>query len=135
ALEQRTAEKVSASHGGGLRPAMSPDGTSVLYLTSFLTDSGFHQPTRIMRVALSGGPPQSRGEIQNLGLIRCARAANVCVVSDSGTKERVFYALDPAKGKGRELLRTGPELNPVEDGGWDVSPDGSALAFLKGDTQ
>jgi hypothetical protein len=87
-------------------------------------------------VALSGGPPRSLGEVQNsFGLIRCARAANVCVVSDSGTKERVLYTLDPAKGKGPELLRTGPALNPAEDGGWDLSPDGSTLAFLKGDAQ
>ena len=117
-----------------MRPAMSPDGASVLYLTPFLTDSGPHQPVRIMRVALSGGPPRSLGEIQNnFGLIRCARAANVCVVSDSGTKERVMYTLDPAKGKGPELLRTGPALIPGEDGGWDLSPDGSTLAFFKAD--
>ena len=115
---------------------MSPDGTSVLYLTSLAGDSGFHQPNRIMRVALSGGPPQSLGEIQNnFGLIRCARAANVCVVSDSGTKERVFCALDPAKGKGRELLRSGPALTPAEDGGWDLSPDGSTLALFEADPQ
>ena len=133
ALDQRTAVKL-ASAGG--RPAMSPDGTSVLYLTSLAGDSGFHQPNRIMRVALSGGPPQSLGEIQNnFGLIRCARAANVCVVSDSGTKERVFYALDPAKGKGRELLRSGPALNPADDGGWDLSPDGSTLALFEADPQ
>src|SRR5262249_46021197 len=106
-----------------------------LYLTPFPTGSGLLQGHRIMRVALSGGPPQSLGEIQNSGLIRCARAANVCVVSDSGTKERVFYALDPAKGKGRELFRTGPALNPTEDGGWDLSPDGSTLALLKLDAQ
>jgi hypothetical protein len=47
----------------------------------------------------------------------------------------VFYALDPAKGKGRELFRTGPALNPAEDGGWDLSPDGSTVALLKLDAQ
>jgi DNA-binding winged helix-turn-helix (wHTH) protein/Tol biopolymer transport system component len=133
AIDQRTAVKL-ASPGG--RPAMSPDGTSVLYLTSLARGSAFQQGNRIMRVALPGGPPQSLGEIQNnFGLIRCARAANACVVSDSGTKERVFYALDPAKGKGRELLRTGPALTPAEDGGWDLSPDGSTLAFFEADPQ
>ena len=46
-----------------MRPAMSPDGVSVLSLTP-PSDSGFHQPLRIMRVALAGGKPQSLGEIQ-----------------------------------------------------------------------
>jgi hypothetical protein len=61
--------------------------------------------------------------------------ANVCVVSASDPKQRVLYMLDPAKGKGRELLRTGPPLEPGEDEDWDVSPDGSSLAFIKGDPQ
>ena len=88
-----------------------------------------------MRVALTGGPPQFLGDIPSEGEIRCARTANLCVVSGSDPEHRVLYALDPAKGKGRELLRTDPAPNPGEDKDWDVSPDGLSLAFIKGDAQ
>jgi serine/threonine protein kinase len=133
-LDQRTAEMLVAGPGGSIRPAMSPDGVSVLYLVP-PADNAYRQPHKIMRVALSGGPPQSLGDIQNGGGIRCARTAHLCVVSDSGPKERVLYALDPVKGKGRVLLRTAPVSDPGQDADWDLSPDGSSLAFIKGDEQ
>jgi eukaryotic-like serine/threonine-protein kinase len=127
-LDQRVAEKLVTNPGSN-RPAMSPDGDSVLYLT-FPTESGppesaYYSPRKIMRVALAGGPPQWLGDIQNNGEIRCALAANVCVVSDFGRRQSVLYALDPVKGKGRELLRIGRPVSPEGDKGWDVSPDGS----------
>ena len=134
AVEEHKAEKLVASPGGSIRPAMSPDGASVLYLVP-QTDNSYHRPHKIIRVALTGGPPQSLGEIQSVGDIRCARTANLCVVTEAGLKQWVLYALDPAKGKGRELLRTGPVWTPGGVQYWDVSPDGSSLAFLKGGVQ
>ncbi len=128
ALDQRTPERLVASPGGSIRPAMTADGMSVVYLTP-------SQPVRIMRLALTGGPPQFLGDIPRSGEIRCARRANLCVVSASDPKQRVLYALDAAKGKGRELLRIDPALHPEEDADWDVSPDGSSLAFIKGDAR
>ena len=56
-------------------------------------------------MALAGGPPQWLGDFQDAGVIRCARTANLCVVSDQDSKQMVLYALDPVKGKGRELWR------------------------------
>jgi DNA-binding winged helix-turn-helix (wHTH) protein/Tol biopolymer transport system component len=130
ALNQRTAEKLVASPGGSMRPAMSPDRVSVLYLTA-------PPPSRIMRAALTGGPPQSLGDIQDLGEIRCALTVNLCVVSESSPKQKVLYALDPVKGKSREPLSTGPPINPAQyfEADWDVSPDGSSLAFITSDVQ
>jgi Tol biopolymer transport system component len=133
-LDQRTAEKLVASPGGSMRPAMSPDGASVLYLAG-ATESGYYEPHRIMRVALAGGPPQSLGEIRGEGEIRCARTANICVVSDSDSKQQVLYALDPAKGKGQDPLITGPPRDPTVDSDWDLSPDGSSVAFLRSEEQ
>src|SRR5262249_12306064 len=122
-LDQRTAEKLVASPGGSGRPAMSPDGVSVLYVTDARPTESYYTPRRIMRIALTGGPPQWLGDIQNNGEIRCARTAKLCVVSDYGPRETVFYALDPVKGKGRELLRIGRPVSPEGDKGWDMSPD------------
>ena len=128
ALDQRTALKIVESSGARFRPAMSPDGASVLYLT--FNPAGYYAPSRIMRVALTGGPPQSLGEIQNVGEIRCARTANLCVVGDYGPQQRVFCALDPVKGKGRELLKISKSFFPGGDQSWDLSPSGSSLVFL-----
>jgi hypothetical protein len=137
-LDQRAAEMLVASPGSN-RPAMSADGDSVLYLT-FPTDSGppesaYYSPRKIMRVSLAGGPSQWLGDIQNNGEIRCALKANFCVVSDYGRRQSALYALDPVKGKGRELLRIGRPDSTEGDKGCDVSPDGSSLVFLKDDVE
>ena len=134
ALDQRMAEKLVASPGGSIRPALSPDGASVLYLTPS-TEPGFHPPLKIMRVALTGGPPQFLGDIQGSGEIRCARTANLCVVSDVSSKQQTLYALDPVKGKAGEPLMMGPASDPSEGADWDVCPDGSSLAFIRSAVQ
>jgi Tol biopolymer transport system component len=132
-LDQRTAMKLVASQGARHRPAMSPDGASVLYLT--FNSAGYYSPSKIMRVALTGGPPLELGGIQNIGEIRCARTANLCVVGDYGPTQRVFYALDPTKGKGRELLRISQSFFPGGDMSWDLSPDGSSLVLLTNEAE
>ena len=53
----------------------------------------------------------------------------------SNSSHRMLYALDPTKGKGRELLRTDLPLDPSGDEDWDVSPDGFNLALIKGNAQ
>jgi DNA-binding winged helix-turn-helix (wHTH) protein/Tol biopolymer transport system component len=137
-LNQRAAERLVA----GVRPAMGPHGVSVLYCTH----SGLRhpQPEKIMRVALAGGPPQLLGDVQNLGVIRCARKAELCVVSESDRRGMVLYALDPVKGKGGELLRIGPSEHDhffwerditLWDSDWDVSPDGSSIALATTSSQ
>ena len=92
-----------------------------------------------MRKALAGGPPELLGYAGDVpGAIRCARTANACVVSEWDGQQMVLYALDPLKGKGRELLRIAPSLLPEHnrDGDWtdwvqdaDISPDGSTIAL------
>lgn len=139
-LDQRMAEKLVA---GGVRPAMAPDGESILYFTQPTTFSP--QSARIMGMALAGGPPRELGYVRNAGVIRCARTANLCVVSESDKKGMALYALDPAKGKGRELLRIDKSLLPkhgsswnfllTQDWDWDVSPDGSSIALATRSTK
>ena len=128
ALDQRTAEKLVAD---AVRPAMGPDGVSILYFTN-------PPPSRIMRRALAGGPPQVLGYADDPGAIRCARVVNACVMSEWDGQQMVLYALDPVKGKGRELLRIDVSLLPEHnfEGDWtdwvqdgDISPDGSTIAL------
>jgi len=128
ALDQGAAEKLVA---GGIRPAMGPDGISFLYFAVTTSWKGVG-PARIARVALEGGPPQSLGDVQNARVIRCARTADLCVVSESDRKQMVLNALDPVKGKGRELLRVSSSSFPedtIPEWLWDASPDGSSVAL------
>jgi hypothetical protein len=41
----------------------------------------------------------------------------------------IFTAFDPLQGRGRELARI--DVDPNEDYGWDLSPDGARFALLK----
>jgi eukaryotic-like serine/threonine-protein kinase len=45
----------------------------------------------------------------------------------------VFYELDPLRGKGRELARTG--WSPSITGDWGLSPDGLFIAIPNHDPQ
>jgi hypothetical protein len=135
--DQRTAERLVA---GAVRPAMGPDGASILYFTDpGIASVVLFQPEKygIMRSALRGGPPQLLGYPGNWpGTIHCARTSNGCVVSEN-SKQIVWYALDPVKGKGKELFRIDRSDLPEHkwewdwtawDQDWDLSPDGSSVA-------
>jgi DNA-binding winged helix-turn-helix (wHTH) protein/Tol biopolymer transport system component len=140
--DERTEQKLVTR---GMRPAMGPDGASVLYFTDTGTLTQ-PRPGSIMRMALTGGPPQWLGDVQDVGVIRCARTANLCVVSEQDSKQMVLHALDPVKGKGRELLRIDRSLLPEHDPewdwdhsnwawDWDISPDGSSVALATRSTR
>jgi len=62
--------------------------------------------------------------------VRCARPpTTLSVLGERKLSHFVFYALDPLRGKGRDLARTAVDL-PLDQNHWDVSPDGSRLAVL-----
>jgi hypothetical protein len=69
--------------------------------------------------------------------ISCARLpANVCVLGERShdRKNLVFSALDPVKGRGREITRL--DVDPtVESYYWDLAPDGSRIAVIIPDNQ
>lgn len=46
-------------------------------------------------------------------------------------KQRIFYSLDPVRGKGPQLGKI--EVSGSETSGWAVSPDGSRLALVDED--
>jgi hypothetical protein len=57
---------------------------------------------------------------------RCAtRALDRCFVSEIDGDALAFRTLDPSTGEARELFRS----ERVKDHDWDVSPDGSVIAF------
>jgi Tol biopolymer transport system component len=160
ALDQAEAEPVVTGPGVKFLPAVSPDGAWILYLSSATAEGGTTTPVRIMgvpiqtgghtrptwfstttpvrimRVPISGGAPQVVLEGRGINHpLACARfPAMLCVFSEPSPdgKQLILSAFDPVKGRGRELAKF--NLNqPVTHYGWDVSPDGSRLAFAQDD--
>jgi serine/threonine protein kinase len=120
--------------GGGAFPRMSPDGAWVLYLApSNQTPPSGSDPRRLMRVPVTGGPPELVMTTRNYGAPVCARSpANSCVIAEQAPdhKQLIFTEFDPLKGRGRELTRF--DTDPAAFGYvWDLSPDGAQIAILR----
>ncbi len=126
----------------------SPDGRSILYMTSASTRGQSQSAEgRLMRVAIGGGASQpvlvvsgypaptqvsSEGTTPGNTLLgnprfRCPAAPRtLCVLSEKIQNEIIFTAFDPVDGKKGELARTG--LPPPD--AWDLSPNGEWIAFV-----
>jgi Tol biopolymer transport system component len=133
ALDRRSAETIVDGPQNYFLPRVSADGKWILYHASLRSEFfGWSAPANLMRLPISGGPPQLIQYEPSLYDVRCARlATKLCVLSERETRQQVFYAFDPVHGKGREL--TGLDVSPAAGGyHWDVSPDGSLIAVMMG---
>ncbi len=148
ALDEDTAEPLTTDsefHWGinsllhGVGPHFSPDGKWVVYSAASKEEDAESTSAsrRLMRMPAAGGPSQFVLEGQGFLANRCAQApATLCVVGEMSAdrKQLVLAAFDPAKGRGRELVRITPRLQP-ESVSWDLSPDGSRIAYTESDDQ
>ena len=137
ALDQEAPELVVTGPEHKVNPVVSPDGSWILYLSSATAQVNATTPVRIMRVPTSGGPPQLVLEGRGINRLACARSpATLCVFSERTSDDRqlIFSAFDPMHGRGQELTRISlrqPRRNP----GWDLSRDGSRLAYTEYDVR
>ena len=109
---------------------VSPDGAWVLYEIAQKNASP-STPQPLMRVAVTGGPAQLV-LVARIDAYRCAKAsAAVCVFSEQtpDRKQLIFTALDPLKGRGRELARF--DTDPTAEYDWDLFPDASFIDIRK----
>jgi len=110
---------------------LSPDGTWLLYLDSTpLNSTGSLQ---LMRVPLTGGPPQLVLTARSFSEFRCARSpSTLCVISEAteDRKQFVFTAFDPLQGRGSDLARI-DIITAAKLLHWDLSPDGTHLCIIK----
>jgi Tol biopolymer transport system component len=63
---------------------------------------------------------------------RCARSpSSLCAIAERtpDRKQIIFTALDPVKGRARELARSNTDASTNYH--WDLSPDGTHIALLK----
>jgi Tol biopolymer transport system component len=135
ALDQRTAEAVVTSREDKFSARLSPDGAWVMY---FAFPGGYSsaKSPNLMRAPISGGPPEFIAAVDPSAEFYCARLpATRCVLSERHRGELAFYALDPLKGRGPELLRIDakPLADPCDT--WDLAPDGSRIAVIAPDEQ
>lgn len=108
---------------------VSPDGAWVLYTAP--GNAGPSTPVPLMRVAITGGPAQLV-LVARLSGYRCVKApATFCVFCERtpDRKQLILTALDPLKGRGRELARF--DADPTAEYDWDLSPDASLIDIRK----
>jgi DNA-binding winged helix-turn-helix (wHTH) protein/Tol biopolymer transport system component len=124
-------------------PRLSPDGSMVLYVKSESGAGGFgHMQSsqspapvftqQLMRVPLSGGPPQLVLEGRGINNLQCARLpSTLCVYSELSPGEERFYTFDPLNGKGKEIPEALIRESDFYSFNWSLSPDGKLLAFSR----
>jgi len=110
---------------------LSPEGSWVFY-TVGPKERDPLAPAKLMRVPITGGSPQLVLTANIDGGPRCARSpATLCAIAERSAdrKQLVFAALDPVKGRGRELAEL--KTDATADYEWDLSPDGARISILK----
>jgi hypothetical protein len=104
-------------------PRLSADGSQVLY-GSQMDPANPSTPVSLMRLPVTGGPPQLVLRGVGLGNYQCARLpSTLCVVHRPQKTDCIFLSFDPQRGIGHELLRTHDGCHD-----WSLSPDGRTLA-------
>ena len=86
-----------------------------------------------MRVPALGGAPEMVLEGKGIIELKCSSSPVLpCVLGEMSPdrKQFIFTELDPMKGRGRELTRVSLK-QPVDDYSWDLTRDGSQLAFAQ----
>jgi hypothetical protein len=124
-------------------PEVSPDRQWLLYQNWQVPSPGSPPPPiQLMRVPLAGGTPQSvfplAGPTSTMSAfgwssqvpdLRCPAAApGRCIVSEDDEEKVVFSALDPVEGRRERLAQVD---GPSREISWDVSPDGTRIAYAK----
>jgi Tol biopolymer transport system component len=109
--------------------AFSPDAAWVLYFSQVHGGESPPASRKLMRSPVSGGPPEQvlEAPADPMILFDCpSQASSSCVISRGEQGQLIFYALDPFKGQGREMIRT--KLKRATDLNFSISPDGSHIA-------
>ncbi len=106
--------------------ALTSDGKWLLF-TRPHSQASAGRSVELMRMPLDGGPPTPllTGKI----LFQCAVRAAVCVLSEVENDQRVYFQLDPIKGRGALLAHT-QNLDVPSDFDWSLSPDGRNVAYI-----
>jgi Tol biopolymer transport system component len=130
ALDRYSAEILAAGSAGveNYSPKVSPDGSWVVYL-EVAKDAWTLADSRVMRVPIYGGAPEQVLAARLYNGLRCTvTSPGFCVIAEpsADSRELVFSAFDPVKGRGRELSRIPFDLSRHYR--WALSPDGKYIS-------
>jgi eukaryotic-like serine/threonine-protein kinase len=142
-LDQSIAQPIVTGSDYKYSPVVSPDNSWILYLSSPARRRRPTTPVRIMRVSALGGPRQIVLEGQGIDRIACSEPqAALCVFSvlTSDQKQVIFSAFDPSQGTKHtvatvNLAKADRYAQAPEVYGWDLSRDGSLVAFAQLETR
>jgi len=130
AIDEPGATLLTPGAGNHVWTAISADQKWLLYMAGEDLEMSPDNDYDLMRKPLAGGPAElvsaRRGTV--FRRVRCARMGERCVLMERVGKERVFYSLDPERGIGAELARTGWGPDWFID--WDLSPTGDRIAAI-----
>jgi DNA-binding winged helix-turn-helix (wHTH) protein/Tol biopolymer transport system component len=126
-IDQPEPELLVGGQDSILGPRLSPDGSYILYLA---TPKGEEKPgpVRIMRIPVTGGPPQLVVEEPGISNLQCTRlpSAPLCIYSITAQAKQRFFTLDPIKGKGAEIPQLAIESTSYYS--WSMARNGEYLA-------
>jgi Tol biopolymer transport system component len=127
--EQTTPELLVGGKEQSMLPRLTPDGKDIVFFQYW---PGFEQAqtVRMLRIPVTGGPPELVLEGHGFTNLQCARLpSTLCLYSQVDEKRLVFFSFDPRRGKGQEVAHVDDELPYAYN--WSLSPDGSTLAIAK----
>jgi Tol biopolymer transport system component/DNA-binding winged helix-turn-helix (wHTH) protein len=128
AIDQPQPELLVGGNDSLALPRISPSGTDLLYLV-MPRQGQASQNVRIMRMPLSGGPPEFVLEAPDIWNQDCAHfPATLCIFSPGGINQQVFFSFDPVTGASIELGSASRVDKDSEVPNWALSPDGKFLA-------
>ena len=113
-------------------PRLAPDKSTLLFeVWPGVSEPGVSR--RVMRIPLTGGPPQLVLQPEHLGNIQCARPpSDLCLYDTRSATELSFFRFDPLTGKSEELPQIRIQEQDSYGYNWTLSPDGKILALARG---
>jgi DNA-binding winged helix-turn-helix (wHTH) protein/Tol biopolymer transport system component len=130
-IDQTVPELLVGGNEQAMGPRLAPDNATVLYVIWPRLGESVLQG-RVMRIPLSGGPPQTVLEHSSTANLQCARSpSTLCVYDDHGENEISFYRFDPSTGHSEELPQARIHDPIAYSYNWSLSPDGKVLALCK----
>jgi Tol biopolymer transport system component len=130
------AELLVSGPGDSRGARISPDGRWLYYLQRPRAHHTWEWlvPGQLVRTSLTSGPPHTVLQERTPYSFRCTRApSQSCVIAEPGWNQISFSVLDPERGKGPGLPRVSLDA-PLDHYHWDISPDGSRIAVVVGDS-
>ena len=133
-MNDESAEPLVRSMNDEDGAGLSPDGRWILYWSAEPREGKSPTTKQLMRIPASGGAPEKVLEVgvDDAADFDCpTRPRSSCVMSHWEQGQLIFYALDPIRGRGKELART--KLTRPTDLSQAISPEGSRIAITSQD--